>query len=1303
MRILLVEDSLADADLQRRVLERQVPEAEVVVSRTLGDARATLTAEKPFDCMVVDLRLPDGSGLDLLGELRAAERGEAVLVLTGHGEQETVVAAFRAGADDYLTKADDYLERLPQRVVDACARRELRLTAGREPLRVLYAEHNEFDIGLTRRELARMAPQIHLVPVRTAEEALAALPENATDELEFDLLLVDYRLPGIDGLELARLVREERGLDLPTILITGQGTEDLAVRALRMGVEDYAIKAEGYLKTLPTLLDQVYARAGLRRERAALAESERRYRQVIERAGDIVFEIDAAGCWQFLNPAWTAITGFSVDVALGEEMLAFMPLEDRAAAARLLVQAAESDDGALMQEIRLRTADGSLCWLELRGHVHLDPAGNPTGLSGSLVDVTRRVLGQRVQEVRADVLARLATGERDPRLLEDVVKGLEALAPDLYGCVMLLDADSQELHSVTASRIPDPLRSATRRLRADQGMGSCGEAAWSGTPMIVEDCASHPNWAGFCDLANRAGFQACWSFPFRDADGGVLGTLGIYLKTARGPNPGEQVLIDEFTQIAGLAAQKLRTAQALGERERALRTAAELTVELLREDNPASVIHRLLAELGHETRADRAYVLVVELDHAAREALDIHRYYWVRADADQAIRPPPLRNLSLESVLPRWHTILQGGGAVDGLTRELPDAEREILEASQSQAVLLVPLYVEGEYRGFLALDRVLRAQRWTAADQSLARIVASSLGAALERRQALLGLRRMAAVFESTRDGVVITDLTPRIVAVNPAFEEITGYAESEAIGRNPSFLQSGRHDAAFFQRMWEALQRDGHWQGEIWNRRRNGEVGPQWLSLSTVQDEQGHALHYAGVLTDMSALRRSEEELQYLAQHDALTDLPNRSQLQTMLGQALERAHMHGYRVAVLNLDLDRFKNVNDSMGHPVGDQVLVDVARRLREAVGQAHALGRLGGDEFLVVAENPASDDAVAQCADDLLASLEKPLVLEDGRSVYLNGSIGISLFPDHGDTATALIQHADTAMYKAKASGRQTWSLYTQALTRAADERLELENRLRHALEANSGELRLHFQPQVNLVGSRPFGMEALLRWQPENGEMIPPDRFIPVAEDTGLIVALGEWVLREACDAGRRLLDRGAGNFSMAVNLSPVQLQRGDFASRVAEILSLTDFPAAQLELEITETAIMQQGEQGVARLTALKELGVRLAIDDFGTGYSSLAALRTYPLDVLKIDRSFVDGVTNDNADREIVATIIAMGRNLNMQVIAEGVETAEQSAFLLERGCALGQGYYFSRPLEYAALEAWMGEHMDLSSAKR
>lgn len=492
--------------------------------------------------------------------------------------------------------------------------------------------------------------------------------------------------------------------------------------------------------------------------------------------------------------------------------------------------------------------------------------------------------------------------------------------------------------------------------------------------------------------------------------------------------------------------------------------------------------------------------------------------------------------------------------------------------------------------------------------------------------------------------------------------------------------------------------MQHDGHWQGEIWNRRRNGEVGPQWLSLSTVQDEQGHALHYAGVLTDMSALRRSEEELQHLAQHDALTDLPNRSQLQTMLGLALERAHLHGYRVAVLNLDLDRFKNVNDSMGHPVGDQVLVDVARRLREAVGPANALGRLGGDEFLVVAENPASDDAVAQCADDLLASLENPLILEDGRSVYLNGSIGISLFPDHGDTATVLIQHADTAMYKAKASGRQTWSLYTQALTRAADERLQLENRLRHALEANSRELRLHFQPQVNLVDSRPFGMEALLRWQPENGEMIPPDRFIPVAEDTKLIVALGEWVLCEACDAGRRLLDRGAGDQPLP---GPAP------ARRFRESGRRDSFPD-RLPGGSTKTGDHRDRDHAAGRTRGGATDGVKRA--GGSAGHRSLwyrlfltGGLHTYPLDVLKIDRSFVDGVTSDSADREIAATIIAMGRNLNMQVIAEGVETAEQSAFLLERGCALGQGYYFSRPLEYAALEAWMGEHMDLSSAKR
>ncbi|WP_020146273.1 EAL domain-containing protein [Thioalkalivibrio sp. ALJ15] len=1292
MHVLVVEDQAADADLQRRSIERGVPSAQVVVADTLKGAREAL-ADQTFDCALVDLRLPDGNGLDLVAELRDQGRPEAVIVLTGHGEQETVIAAFRSGADDYLTKAEGYLERLPTRIVDARSHRDLRVSDPREPLAVLYVEHNEFDIGLARRELARRAPNIHLTVQRSAEAALEVLPTSPEEPLALDLLLVDYRLPAMDGLELARIVRHERGLDLPVVLLTGQGTEDLAARALRMGVDDYVLKSEGYLKGLPAVLDQVHVHARLRRERAALAASERRYREVIEQAGNVFFYLDQQGRWVFANPAWSEITGFVLEQTLGRPLVDFVVEEDRGRVGELVREVLETGETGGLSEVRLQTREGGIRWCELRLRARQSER-DERPFTGTLIDVTERVRNQRIQEIRANILDRIATGERDPALLEDLVLGLESLNPDLHGCVMLVDADGDQLVGAAGPRIPETLRSVTSPIPVADGVGSCGTAAWSGEPVLVEDTQSHPYWAGLEEATAQAGFRACWSFPFRDADGYVLGTFAVYLAAARLPRPEERDQLEEFARLAALAVQKLRAWQALEQRERSLEAAAGLSLNLLRNENPSVVMSRLLGELGRVTGADRTYVMMDAGPDSERETLEQHRFFWVNPEGDPPIRPPSLRHLSLESVLPQWDERLRAGEIIQARIVDLPDGERELFESVQTRALLLAPLFVRGEYRGFVGLDRVRQGRIWGAADEHMVRIVAANLGAALERRRALTGLRRLAAVFQSTRDGILITDLSARIVAVNPAFSEITGFSEHDALGRNPRFLKSGRHDAEFYQEMWASLVAAGHWQGEVWNRRSTGETDPQWLSLDVVRDEGGEPQYYAGVLTDLSALKRSQNELEYLAQHDSLTDLPNRSQLQTLLGRALERARAERRGLAVLCLDLDRFKTLNDSLGHSVGDRVLLEVARRLADVLESPDLLGRLGGDEFLAVLESADTHELAEERARALLEVLQRPFVLDDGQVVYVNASIGVSRFPGDGDTVVDLMQHADAAMYQAKALGRETWSFYTEDLTQAAAERLDLENRLRHALNEGNGELAVHFQPQVRLVDGRLTGVEALVRWHSGSGESIRPDRFIPIAEETGLVVPLGEWVLREACRQGRQLLDEVSPDLVMSVNLSPVQLRRGNLVEQVRQVLEETGFPARQLEFEITETGLMQQGDQAVTRLKALKSLGVRVAIDDFGTGYSSLAVLQNFPLDVLKIDRSFVDGVDRmdeEGTDRLIASTIIAMARNLQLEVIAEGVENEAQACFLIEHGCEFGQGYLYSPALPSEQLLEW------------
>jgi diguanylate cyclase (GGDEF)-like protein/PAS domain S-box-containing protein len=548
------------------------------------------------------------------------------------------------------------------------------------------------------------------------------------------------------------------------------------------------------------------------------------------------------------------------------------------------------------------------------------------------------------------------------------------------------------------------------------------------------------------------------------------------------------------------------------------------------------------------------------------------------------------------------------------------------------------------------------------------------------ERRQAEARLRQAAKVFESTTEGVVITDLGGKVLAVNHAFGEITGYGAEEALGQNPRMLKSGRHDSAFYQAMWASILKTGSWQGEIWNRRKNGETYPEWLTINTVLDEQRQAVNYVGVFTDISQLKRSEAQLEHMAHHDPLTDLPNRLLLIARLDHAMQRAQRDGTAVAVLFVDLDRFKTVNDSLGHPVGDRLLQEVARVLAHCVRAEDTVARLGGDEFVVMLEGLSDTDFASGVAQKILAALAKPIEL-DGQTLYIGASIGISLYPSDGDDPATLLKNADAAMYRSKDDGRNVFRYYSAELTRSARERLSLEAGLRQAIKEQ--QFILYYQPQIDVASGALVGAEALIRWQHPQSGLISPLRFIPLAEETGLILPLGEWVLTTACEQLKAWLDAGMPTLTLAVNLSPRQFRQPDLAHRIRAILDAAELDPAHLELEITEGAIMEQGEGAVATLHALKDLGVRLAIDDFGTGYSSLAYLRRFPIDILKIDQSFMRDIPRDVHAMEIAATIVSMARNLHLHVLAEGVENEEQLAFLQLHGCDAFQGYLFSPPV--------------------
>ena len=556
----------------------------------------------------------------------------------------------------------------------------------------------------------------------------------------------------------------------------------------------------------------------------------------------------------------------------------------------------------------------------------------------------------------------------------------------------------------------------------------------------------------------------------------------------------------------------------------------------------------------------------------------------------------------------------------------------------------------------------------------------ASALRDTTERIQSETELRVSAAAFE-THEAMTITDAQTVILRINRAFSDLTGYTANEVVGQKINLLKSGRHDTAFYTSMWESINLTGVWQGEIWDRRKNGEIYPKWLSITAVKDAAGVVTHYVGTHIDITGRKTAEEQIKQLAFYDPLTQLPNRRLLQERLKHGISQDSRSGRQLGLLMLDLDRFKAVNDSLGHLAGDELLQQVAARILARLREVDMVARLGGDEFIVLLEDIAQPEDAARVAEEIITDLSKPFCLTQSDNIQIGASIGISLYPQHGDSPETLMDHADAALYQAKDAGRGCFAYFSEDLTLAARERIALETRLRSAVEQN--ELRVFYQPQVDIVSGRIVGAEALVRWQDPMEGLIPPIQFIPIAEETSLILEIGAWVLRETCRQGRQWLDEGLPPLTLAVNVSPQQFRRGNICALAASVLSDTAFPPNQLELEITESGLMESQGKATAILNSLRTQGIRLAIDDFGTGYSSLAYLKHFPLDVLKIDKRFIDDIPFHQDDMEIAATIIAMSHILGFKVLAEGVETPEQLAFLQEKGCDLYQGYIKSKPV--------------------
>ncbi len=547
-------------------------------------------------------------------------------------------------------------------------------------------------------------------------------------------------------------------------------------------------------------------------------------------------------------------------------------------------------------------------------------------------------------------------------------------------------------------------------------------------------------------------------------------------------------------------------------------------------------------------------------------------------------------------------------------------------------------------------------------------------------RKKAEQELHLYASIFHSSSEAIVVTDKQSKIISVNPAFTTITGYSESESIGRTPNFLSSGKHGINFYDSMWKELNENGQWQGEIWNRTKTGEIYAEWLSISTILDKEGEVENYIALFSDITETKLISERVEFLAHHDALTALPNRVLFQDRMHQSIVNAERQKSKVALLYLDIDHFKSVNDSLGHRIGDLLLKQVVTRLQETLRQGDTISRQGGDEFLILIDS-MSDFSPVMCVIEKIAKSMKIPFNIDEHQIHTSTSIGIAIYPDDGNDFDTLLQHADTAMYHAKNSGRNTYHFFTSEMHAKAKQKHFMQNYLHDAIP--NKELHLRFQPQYCLHSKQIIGVEALLRWNSEILGSVPPELFIPVSEENGQIIEIGNWVFKEACLQLKQLRSLGYLDITMAVNISALQFKQANFISNLLSIIEEVGVPAANIELELTESILISNIQRNLDTLTALKEAGFKLAIDDFGTGYSSLSYLKRFPADVLKIDRAFISDIIENESDKSIVNAIIGLCKNFNLKVIAEGVETAAQFEHLQQQGCDIIQGYFFSKPL--------------------
>jgi len=976
-----------------------------------------------------------------------------------------------------------------------------------------------------------------------------------------------------------------------------------------------------------------------------LADKEERFRSLVENIPGSTYRCLPDEQWSmlFISNEIEALSGHPSSDFIGENptrtFAEIMHPDDILLISEKINQAI-SKKTFYICEYRVIDRQGLIHHVHDKGQAIYADDGSIRCLDGTIFDITERKQLELLERCRADIMEIIATKDVLADVLNSISLSVEQQNPDMLCSVLLLDDEGNHLLTGAAPSLPDFYNTAIHGMAIGKEAGSCGTAAFTGRRVIVNDIQTHPYWAPFKELAQKAELAACWSEPICSSKGKVLGTFAIYHRHPGKPTETDIKLIEQSAYLTNIAIEKHQARLALKSSEERWAFAIEGSGD------------------G-----------VWDWDIQTNKATYSKRWKEMLGYAEDEIIP----------INQEW---------VDRIHPE----DREIVSGTM-QAYLegSLPIYVvtyrlrckDDSYKWILGRGMVVRRD----ADNNPLRMVGTHTDIT-ELKQTEEKLKLAASVFSHAREGITITDSEGLILDVNDTFSKVTGYSREEVLGKNPSMLQSGRQPPEFYVEMWTTLLREGTWTGEVWNRRKNGEVYAEQLTISAVHNSSTQETNFVALFTDITEQKTYQSQLQRMAHYDVLTNLPNRVLLADRLTLAMASATRNNRSIAVLFLDLDGFKAINDRHGHHVGDELLIAISQQLSESLRDGDTLSRVGGDEFVAVLTNIDKAQDCEPILERLLHAASEIFTVKN-IALKVSVSIGVTIYPQDDADADVLVRHADQAMYVAKQEGKNRYHLFDTAQDMAVKAQREDLHDIRSAL--NNHEFVLYYQPKVNMRTGGVIGAEALIRWQHPDRGLVPPNDFLPVIENHELSIDLGEWVIDSALSQIAAWNTLGL-DIPVSVNISAYQLQKEGFSERLAALLAAhPDADPSSLELEVLETSELGDVMQVSQIMTACIALGVSFALDDFGTGYASLTYLRRLPAHMIKIDQTFIRDMLNDPNDLAIVEGVLALAKSFKRGVIAEGVETIAHGSALLQLGCELAQGYGIARPMPAEDLPKW------------